>query len=95
MFIKNEEQMSHYKNYFIGKVIGHSSVSSIKNAMEGLSLLKDQVFLQSEGKGYLMVDTNVQDTLTFNVLDYMGKKATVSKIVSAEMSEIEDSSKAE
>ena len=87
--------MSDYKNYFIGKVIGHTSVSSVRNAMEGLLLLKDQVFLQSEGKGYLIVDTNVVDSLTFNVVDFMGKKASVTKIVTAEMSEIDDSSNVE
>jgi hypothetical protein len=42
-----------------------------------------------------MVDTNVIDTLTFNVVDYMGKKASVTKIILAEMSEIDDSTKVE
>jgi len=87
--------MSGYKNYFFGKVVGHSTLASVRNALEGLLLLKDQVFLQNEGKGYLMVDTEVIDTLKFNVVDYMGKKASVMKIVSAEMTETDDSSKTE
>jgi len=33
------ENMSNYKNYFTSKVIGHSSVSSIKSALEGLKIL--------------------------------------------------------
>lgn len=35
------ENLSHFKNYFTAKAIGHSSVSSIKNALEALQILKN------------------------------------------------------
>jgi hypothetical protein len=53
----------------------------VSNALKGLLLLKDQVFLQGEGKGYLMVDKDMVDTLKFNVVDYLGNKASIKKIV--------------
>lgn len=77
--------MSHYKNYFTAKTIGHSSVSSIKHALDGLEILKNQVFLANGGDGYLLVDTTMIDTLKFNVLNYLGEKDSVQSIQSASM----------
>ena len=61
--------LSQYRNYFAGKCAGHASVSSIKHALEGLQLLTDQIFLATSGDGYLLVDTQVKDTLKFEYLE--------------------------
>jgi len=87
-----DEKMSNYRNYFLTKTIGHSSVSSVKNAMEALKLLSSQIYLVNEGEGYLLVDTKLIDTLVFNVRDYMGNKLSVKKVISAHMFEIDNSS---
>lgn len=79
------ENLSHYKNYFTTKAIGHTSVSSIKDALDGLQILKDQVYLANGGEGYLLVDTKIVDTLTFNVLNYKGEKDKIEKVKSASM----------
>ena len=86
------ENLSHYKNYFTTKAIGHTSASSIKDALDGLQILKNQVYLASGGEGYLLVDTKIVDTLTFNVLNYKGEKDKIEKVKSASMYQIDDTS---
>jgi len=87
-------QLSGYKNYFIGKAVGHSSIHQLYYALKGLKSQKQQVFLEAaSGFEYVMGDGS-QKTLKYQIKDAFGNPSVLSNITKATIKQLKSNSSA-